>query len=293
MKITGIYCPIITPFVEGKVATDKLAENLDKWNATGLDGYVILGSTGEAIYLTPDEKMEVIKIARKHISSNKKFIVGTGYESTTETIEFTKQVADLGAELALVVTPHYYKALLFDECIYRYFVDVADKSPIPILLYNVPKFTGINMNPSLVVQLASHPNIVGIKDSADKISQLNQHLKITSSNFNVLIGNDTLLLPGLFMGAQGAVVALSNVVPNICVEILRLFNAGLYEKARLLYFKIEPLAKVLISTYGIAGIKAALNLLGYYGGQPRKPLLPLDQELVEKVRKLLEEVELL
>jgi 4-hydroxy-2-oxoglutarate aldolase len=293
MDFTGIYCPITTPFVGQKVATDKLVENLEKWNATDLAGYVILGSTGEAVYLTKSEKLEIVKSARVHVSGNKKLIVGTGHESTVETIEFTKQVAELGVDAILVLTPCYYKPHTGEEHFYNHFTAVADNSPLPVILYNVPKFTNVNMTLSLVERLASHPNIVAIKDSTNKMSQLIELLKLESSNFNVLIGNDTLFLPGLHMGARGAVLALSNVAAQTCVAIFNLYNDGMYAEAKTLYFKIIPLAKALTSKYGIPAIKAALDMLGFYGGPPRRPLLSIDENQKTEIHQLMEKADLL
>lgn len=293
MELTGIYCPIITPFVKDKVAADKIAENLQKWNATNLSGYVVLGSTGEVVYLSRSEKIEVIKSARSHVAGDKKVIVGTGHESTAETIEFTKLAADLGAEVALVVTPHYYKGQMDDDNLYRYFVSVADDSPIPILVYNVPKFTAIDMSPSVVTLLAQHPNIIGVKDSSGKISHLTEIIQKTSPDFYVLIGSYILLLPGLLMGAHGAVLAFANVASSDCVEIYRLLGEKSYDQAREIYLKLIPLAKTLTETYGIPGIKAALDLIGFYGGKPREPLSPLSHKKIDEVRMLLKEAELM
>lgn len=293
MELTGIYCPIITPFVKDKVAADKIAENLQKWNATNLSGYVVLGSTGEVVYLSRSEKIEVIKSARSHVAGDKKVIVGTGHESTAETIEFTKLAADLGAEVALVVTPHYYKGQMDDDNLYRYFVSVADDSPIPILVYNVPKFTAIDMSPSVVTLLAQHPNIIGVKDSSGKISHLTEIIQKTSPDFYVLIGSYILLLPGLLMGAHGAVLAFANVASSDCVEIYRLLGEKSYDQAREIYLKLIPLAKTLTETYGIPGIKAALDLIGFYGGKPREPLAPLSHKKIDEVRMLLKEAELM
>lgn len=293
MELSGIYCPITTPFVNDKVAPDKLAENLQKWNATKLNGYVILGSTGETVYLSKSEKVEAIKCALANRARDKKIIIGTGHESTAETIRFTKLVADYGVDGALVVTPHYYKNQMIEDSLYRYYISVADNSPIPILIYNVPKFTGLDISPSLVRKLAPHPNILGIKDSSNKMSHLTELIKDSTSNFHVLIGNYTLLLPGFLIGAKGAILAFANVAPYDCVEIYRLFSEKSYNQARKLYLRLIPLAKALTSTYGIPAIKAALDLLGFYGGKPREPLLTLSQEKIDEIYPLLKEAKLL
>ncbi|MFQ5866339.1 MAG: dihydrodipicolinate synthase family protein, partial [bacterium] len=159
--------------------------------------------------------------------------------------------------------------------------------------YNVPKFASIDISPALVRQLAPHPNVLGIKESSAKMSKLTELLHFATSNFHVLIGNDTLFLPGLFMGASGAILALSNVAPHACVEIYRLFGEKSYNQARQIYIKLIPLARILTKTYGIPAIKAALDLLGFYGGKPREPLLPLSPEKIDEIRTLLKQAELL
>ncbi len=293
MKLSGIYCPITTPFMDGKVATYKLAENLEKWNVTGLNGYVILGSTGEAAFLTRSEKIEIIKTARPHIAENKKVLVGTGCESTAETIRLTDLAAELGADGALVLTPHYYKDQISEDCFYRHFVSVADSAPIPIVLYNVPKFTGVDLTPAVISRLSEHPNIIGIKDSANKVSKLTEIMKNRASNFQVLLGSYSLFLPGLLLGAQGAILAVANVAAECCVRIYELCVEKSYAQAKQIYMKLLPLAKALTERYGIPAIKAALDLLGFYGGNPREPFLPLTPEKIDEINTLLKEAELL
>ncbi|MFQ5751091.1 MAG: dihydrodipicolinate synthase family protein [bacterium] len=293
MRLAGIYIPVTTPFVDNRIAIEKLAFNLEKWNAYDLDGYVILGSTGEAVYLSQPEKLELVKTARKYIPREKKMIVGTGLESTVATIEFTNRVSELGVDCALVLTPNYYKNQMQDEHLLYHFNSVADKSSLPVILYNVPKFTKIDLSSAVIKQLSSHANIIGIKDSTSNLTKLMELVKIEATNFSLLIGNASNYLCGLLMGAQGAILALCNIAPKECGQIYRLYNNKSYEDARQLFLKVLPLATNIIASFGIPAIKAALDLLGYYGGKPRPPLLPLSTNLLPEIRQHLIDAELL
>ena len=289
----GVFPPIPTPLAEGEVAHDKLSENIAQWNQTGLAGYVVLGSNGENVYLSEAEKRAVIATARKAIPSDKLLIVGTGRESTRLTIESTRTAADLGADGALVVTPSYYKGQMTPEALYRHYVSLADASPIPILVYNVPKFTGINIAPTLVARLAEYPRIVGIKDSAGNIGQLIEIIRLATPDFEVLVGNAPTYFSALGVGAVGAVLALANVAPRECVAIKELSDQGKLDEARALHFKLMPVGRAVTGQFGIGGLKAALDLLGYYGGHPRSPLFYPRPEEVEEICGILRQAGLL
>ena len=179
MKLSGVMPPITTPFQDGKLALDKLKNNFQKWNKTGLSGYLVLGSNGEAVYLNEKEKMKVVEISRESIPTSKIMLVGTGMESTQETIQFTNQVAKMGADYALVVTPSYFKGSMKPQILYDHFIAVAESSRIGILIYNVPQFTGINLEPEVVAKLSEHPNIIGIKDSSGNIGQLSEIIHLS------------------------------------------------------------------------------------------------------------------
>lgn len=289
----GVFPPIPTPLAEGEVAHDKLSENIAQWNQTGLAGYVVLGSNGENVYLSEAEKRAVIATAREAIPSDKLLIVGTGRESTRLTVESTQTAADLGADGALVVTPSYYKGQMTTEALYRHYTAVADASPIPILVYNVPKFTGLNIAPTLVARLAEHPRIVGMKDSAGNIGQLIEIIRLAPPDFEVLVGNAPTYFSALGVGAVGAVLALANVAPWECVAIKELSDQGKLDEARVLHFKLMPVGRAVTSQFGIGGLKAALDLLGYYGGHPRSPLFYPSSEEVEEIRGILRQAGLL
>lgn len=291
MKLSGVIPPIITPFKKGNLAVDKLKENFNKWNKTGLSGYLVLGSNGEAVYLNEKEKRKVIETSRELIPSTKVMIVGTGAESTQETIRFTNQAAKMGAEAGLVVTPSYFKGSMKPQLLYDHFIAVADSSKIGILLYNVPQFTGINLDAEVVAKLSNHPNIIGIKDSSGNIGQLSEIIHLSKKGFAVFVGSAPVFYPALCVGAVGGILAVANVVPDLCVQIQNLFGKGKLEEARSLQNRLTPLAKAVTVKYGIGGLKMAMDLAGYFGGEPRLPLRKSGSEVEEELKRLFQQLE--
>jgi len=287
MKLSGVMPPITTPFQDGKLASDKLKNNFQKWNKTGLSGYLVLGSNGEAVYLNEKEKIKVVEISRESIHTSKIMLVGTGMESTQETIQFTNQVAKMGADYALVVTPSYFKGSMKPQILYDHFIAVAESSRIGILIYNVPQFTGINLDPEVVAKLSEHPNIIGIKDSSGNIGQLSEIIHLSQKGFAVFVGSAPVLFPALCIGAVGGILAVANVVPQECVQIQNLFNKGKMGEARALQSRLTPLAKAVTTKYGIGGLKMAMDLAGYSGGNPRLPLKKPGKEVEEELKRLL------
>ncbi|MBI3780067.1 MAG: dihydrodipicolinate synthase family protein [candidate division NC10 bacterium] len=285
IMLKGVLPPIPTPFREdGEVAYDKLAENLERWNRTDLSGYLVTGSNGEFAALTEHEKMRIWEVARKHIPAQKRFLAGTGCETTRETIAMTKQAASAGAEAALVVTPWYNKGAMKSRELVAHFTAVADAAPIPILLYNVPQFTGVTMGSDAVAKLAEHPNIIGMKDSAGAMEVFAEYVRVTLPSFQIFIGSALSFYVALCLGARGGILALANIAPQECVLIQRLFEDGKQEEAKRLQLRLLPLARTVTSRFGIGGLKAAMSMRGYYGGPPRPPLLPPTAEEVEAVR---------
>lgn len=289
MDLSGVICPVVTPFVDNRFAPDQMARNLEKWHTSKVSGYAVLGSTGEVPLLTTDERIAVVRTARAHVDRNKTLIVGTGFESTTETIDFIKRISEVEVDGVLVITPHYYKAQMSDEVYVDHFSTIAEHSPVPIIVYNVPKFTGVDMSTSVISKLSSHANIVGIKDSTDKISKISDLSTYSSVDFTVLIGNFSLFFHGLFSGLSGAVLAVANFASNACVDIHKRFDAKDYEGARTLFMELKPIAERIVGKYGVPGVKAALDICGYYGGAPRKPLMPLSEIERSGLKKLLQE----
>lgn len=291
--IRGIFAPIPTPFVDEEVAYDKLAENLDKWGKTGLAGVVVMGSNGEAPYLEEDEKVELWAFTRKHFPKEKMVIAGTGQETTRATIRLTKKAADAGASAALVISPSYFKANMKEPALEQYYKDVADNSPIPVLVYNMPGNTGVNLSSSLVVRLSQHPNIVGVKDSSGNIVQISEIIAGAPKDFSVFAGSASFLLPALVMGAVGGTLATANVAPDLCVKVFELANAGRIQEAAEVQRSLLTLNALVTSKYGVAGLKAALDMIGYFGGLPRRPMLPAGDAEKAEIRKALEKLGLL
>lgn len=288
MKLAGVMPPITTPFQDGALALSKLKKNFQKWNRTGLSGYLVLGSNGEAVYLNERERLRVIETSRDSIPSSKIMMVGTGMESTQETIRFTNQAAKMGADCALVVTPSYFKGSMKPQILYDHFIAVAESSEIGILIYNVPQFTGINLEAEWVARLSEHPNIIGIKDSSGNIGQLSDIVSLSKKGFAVFVGSAPVFYPALCVGAIGGILAVANVVPETCVEIYKSFLHGKMDQAKELQNRLTPLAKAVTTQYGIGGLKMAMDLNGYFGGNPRPPLKRPEKEVEEKLKKLLE-----
>jgi 4-hydroxy-tetrahydrodipicolinate synthase len=287
MKLAGVMPPITTPFQDGKLALDKLKKNFQKWNKTGLSGYLVLGSNGEAVYLNEKEKIKVVEVSRESIPTSKIMLVGTGMESTQETILFTNQVAKIGADCALVVTPFYFKGSMKPQILYDHFIAIAESSRIGILIYNVPQFTGINLEPEVVAKLSEHSNIIGIKDSSGNIGQLSEMIHLSQKGFAVFVGSALVFFPALCVGAAGGILAVANVVPQECIRIQNLFNKGNLNEARALQGRLTPLAKAVTAKYGIGGLKVAMDLAGYFGGDPRPPLKKPGKEIQEELKQRL------
>jgi 4-hydroxy-2-oxoglutarate aldolase len=293
LDLHGIFPPITTPFINGKVAYDKLASNVEKWNRTGLKGFVVLGSNGEYVYLSEEEKRRVVDCVVQSAADEMLIIAGTGCESTAETLRLTEDCARLGAHAALVVTPQYYAGRMRESALMKHYSELADQSPLPILLYNVPKFTHINLAADFVARLSKHPNIVGIKDSSANVIQLGDVLNGVAGGFNVMIGTAGVLFAGLTLGCVGGVLALANIAPEHCVKIFKRVQAGDFEAARDLQLKMLPVNQAVTAVYGVPGLKAAMDMLGYFGGDPRLPLLPSSERERSEIEAILKKADLL
>jgi 4-hydroxy-2-oxoglutarate aldolase len=271
-KLKGIMPPIATPFINDEVAYKKLAQNFSKWNKNGLSGFVVMGSNGESVFLTRNEKLKLVEEVKKNISDDKLLIAGTGSDSIRETISLSNDAADRGADYVLILTPSFYKSEMKPAAYIKYFSAVADKTKIPVIIYNVPKFTGVDIEAETVAKLAEHKNIVGIKNSSENIRQTTEMIDQTPKDFAVIIGTASLLYAGLSSGAVGGILALANIVPNECVQIQKFVDEGKHTEALELQKKMLPVNKAITATYGVAGLKAAMDMLGYFGGEPRAPL---------------------
>ena len=290
ISMAGIFPPIPTPFTAtAELDLGALASNFEKWNRYPLSGYVILGTNGEFPYLNEAEKLAFLEAARKHIPSDKLFMAGVGCESTHSTIALVKKVAALGADIALLITPSYYKSKMDAAALTHYYQSVADASPLPVSIYNMPANTGVDMSAGLVIKLSQHPNFIGVKDSSGNVAKLGGILRHARPGFQVLAGSAGFLYPALCLGAIGGVLALSNIAPQQCCDLLNLFHQGRHEEAKELQLNLIASNDAVTARFGVAGLKAAMEMVGFYGGPPRSPLLPLNDEQKNTLRSILRE----
>ncbi len=290
----GIYAPIPTPFQNnGEVAWNKLGENLSWWGNTSLHGLVMAGTNGEAVLLDNEEKAKLFTFVRKSIPEGKKLIAGTGTESARETIRLNQAAAESGADAVLIITPNYFKGCMNDETLEKYFLHIADHSSLPIFLYNMPRNTNINMHAELVARLSHHPKIIGIKDSSGNIVQIGKIIEKTGPDFMVSAGSAGFLLPALLLGAGGGTLALANIMPEECVTLYNLFKEGKLDEARQLQLNLLEINDAVTARYGVAGLKAALDLIGHYGGPTRLPLLPVNDIEKGQLQSLMQQCRLI
>lgn len=286
-KLHGVYAPIPTPFEGGKVAYDKLEKNLEFWLNTNLEGIVVMGSNGEFVLLSSEEKVELIKFVCEKCKGKKPVIAGTGAESTEETIRLSQAAAEAGADAVLVVTPSYYKGSMTDPVLKRFYTDVADATPAPVILYNMPRNTGINISSKLVAELAKHPNIIGMKDSGGNIVQIQECVANTPADFNVFAGSASFLYTTLAVGGTGGTLALANILPNECAKVQELYEEGKVSESLELQNKLVEINNAVTAKYGVAGLKAAMDMIGLFGGEPKLPLLPLIETEMADLKAIL------
>jgi 4-hydroxy-2-oxoglutarate aldolase len=292
VDLSGVYPALTTPFDrDGAVSLSDLKHNIRMYNGTGMAGYVVLGSTGESVLLSHAEMDGILLAVREAAGKDKRLIAGTGAESTAETIEKTKHAAELGYEIALVKTPHYYKPAYKPQVLAQHYRRVADASPIPVLLYSVPVFTGLALESADVIALSDHPNIVGIKDSSGDVRRVAETVEGTPAGFQTLVGAAATILSCFAIGARGAILALACALPEKCVAVHQLFQQGEWEKAREVQLSLVRASKIMVSEMGIAGVKYAMDLREYRGGNPRLPLVPLQEEQKKRLSGLLASLE--
>ena len=290
-KVHGIFAPIATAFdASGEVDYSTFAENTVAFGATKLSGLVVLGSNGEFTLLSHEEKVKLVETARNHLPADKMIIAGTGCESFKETLQLTKECAAVGADVALVVTPNYYKKDMNEAALGNFYTMLADASPIPVMIYNMPGNSGVNVPSSLTLKLAAHPNITGIKDSGGNIVQISEVLAKAPEGFSVFAGSGSYLLATLLLGGVGGTLAVANVVPDYCAEIQENFEKGDLEKARKMQLALLPLNAAVTSRFGIGGMKAAMDMVGFKGGLPRLPILPAGEETRKEIARILKEL---
>ena len=293
-SFSGVFTPIITPFrADDTLDEAGLRANVARWMTTPLTGLVVLGSNGEAPQLDDEESDRVIDVVRQLMPRNRPMIVGTGRESTRASIAATRRAASLGADAVLVRTPAFFKSQMTSDVFVRHYTEVAEASPVPVLLYNVTMYTGVNLSPDAVAALATHPNIVGMKESGSDLVQIAEYIARTPDDFTLLAGSAMTLFPALCLGCDGAILALAALVPDACVAMTALVREGRVEEARALQRRLVPLGRAVGGAHGVPGLKAALDLLGYAGGPPRPPLRPVASQTVDALRTQLEALGLL
>jgi len=291
INLTGIYPPIPTPFNDDEsVAYDKFAANLERWLSWPLAGVVMPGSNSEAAHLTRDERLELWRICgQAAAATGKRFIAGTGADTTAETIALTEAAADLGATATLLLPPYFYKGAMSHEVLLTHFRAVADASPIPLLVYNVPAFTGVDFAPHTLLALAEHPRIIGMKDSSANVVKVATVLA-ARPDFQVLSGSASALLAFLSLGAVGGIMALANIAAEPLHQLVTAWENGRFTQARQIQLSLVNLNSAITARYGVPGLKHALDRIGLYGGPARRPLLPLAADARAEIDQLLEAV---
>jgi 4-hydroxy-2-oxoglutarate aldolase len=285
MKLQGIFPPIATPFDHaGNIYAAKVRHNIEKWNLTSLAGYVVCGSTGESVMLTAEEKVALFEMVAQYAAPDKLLIAGTGVESVRETVCLTNRAAELGYKAAMVRTPHYYKTMMGrPETQMLYYRAVADQSRIPLIIYNWPQTTGVDIAPEAVAQLSAHPNIIAIKESSGSLEKVMQMIREVRPGFQVLVGSAPTLWPSLLMGACGGILAYANAAPYSTIAIWEAYRTREEEAGRDWQNRIARAAALVTVKYGIPGLKHAMDVNGYYGGPPRLPLVPASAEAKREI----------
>jgi 4-hydroxy-2-oxoglutarate aldolase len=276
MQLNGIFAPLTTPFdFDGAIDLEHFAQNIARYNQTGLHGYVVNGSTGESVLLRWNEVFKLCQAARQAAGPGKLVIAGTAAESTAETIEHTNRAAALGCDAALVRTPHYFKPSMTEDALAEYYFRVAEAAGIPVIVYSIPIFTGITVEAPLLKRLSTHPNIVGIKDSSRSVARVAEYRAAVPEDFQILVGAPPTLYESLQQGAVGGILGIADVLPSECVEVVEAHGKHDASRAAAIQQTLGHASDEIASKYGIPGLKYAMDLLGYYGGLPRSPMLPV------------------
>jgi 4-hydroxy-2-oxoglutarate aldolase len=291
LNLKGLLLPITTPFNDAEeIDFSGLTMNLKSWNKAGVVGYVVLGSTGERVNLDESEYLRVIESARQSTPSELSFIVGAGQQSTRGTIQEIERATRAGAEAVLVITPNFYRPAITQAALIAYYTAVAEAAQVPVLLYSMPDLTGTRIEPETAAQLAEHDNIIAMKDSSNDVEQFRQTSELVGPDFAMMIGNGTVFADALRAGARGGILAVGCCAPQICLEIFQAFQANENDRATQLQERLTPLARAVTKTYGIGGLKAAMEMAGYAGGAVRSPLKRPNEGAVAEIRQLLNAV---
>jgi 4-hydroxy-2-oxoglutarate aldolase len=285
-ELSGVFAPMVTPFRDDRVWFEGLIDNVGKMNDTGLTGYFVLGTNGEYKSLSVAERFEVLRTVVKHRAKDKVVMAGMGFESTKETIEMTLRAAEEGADMVSLLMPHFFAKKMTPEALAGYITAVADASPAPVVLYNNPSVAaGVTIRADLIDLVKDHPNVIGIKDSSSETYRSN--LEAAGEKMCVLAGSAGYFLDLLKLGGTGGVLSLANVFPDACARLYTLFREGKAQEAEALNGSLVGLNKEVSGSFGVAGVKAAMDLCGFCGGVPRRPLPPLTGEQMETLKRSL------
>ena len=290
-NLSGIFPPLTTTFTDDQLDLNKLNNNVKKYEPKNLSGYVLFGSNGESVFLTRDEKIQIVSNLREQ--TKKILIAGTGSDSIKETISLTNEAAEKGANYALIISPSFFKSEMNHHSFLNYYYKVAESVMIPVIIYNVPKFTNVNIETETIIELAKHPNIAGLKESTEFTARISEIVANTPESFKVFVGTASVLYPGLMAGAVGGILALANIAPDECLQILLHNIAGKNKEALELQNRMIPVNRAITTKFGVAGLKAAMDLLGYEGGNPRLPLEPLNDAHIIELKMVLREASLI
>src|SRR5215212_4051028 len=284
VHLRGVYAPVVTPFRGDAVDLPAFVSNLTRYGRTKLAGIVVLGSNSEAPLLDDDESDQVVEAARSAVPRTQLLIAGTGRESTRGTIAATRRAAAAGADVVIVRTPAFFRSQIASEHFVAHYEAIADASPVPVLLYNVTVFTGVTLPVDAFARLAAHGNIIGIKESGPDLELLGKYVTEAPAGFAVLGGAHAALYAAVSIGARGGVLAVAGVIPDLCADLFELAAAGQHDQALALQRRLNPFCDIVGSRFGVAGLKAAVEVAGYAAGPPRGPLRPAPRDVVALIR---------
>jgi 4-hydroxy-2-oxoglutarate aldolase len=295
VRLAGLFVPIVTPFdpVSGEIAPVSFRENIRKWLKEPIDGYVLFGSNGEGALLDSDEKVRLTAFARELIPPGLPLVAGISAESTRGVAAEAKRLAREGADFLLVSPPSYFGASLSPGALADHYRRAADASPIPIIVYHIPKNTHVVLDPGLIAEVVRHPNIIALKDSSGDIKRFADYSNVCGKGCRLFIGNGSLLYTALELGAAGGIVGIGQFAAQLCAELISAFRAGQSTRAGEIQQRLIPVHKEIVGAHGPIGTKAALDLVGYTGGRPRPPLVPLTDKEQRRVAQVLREAGLL
>lgn len=290
IDLSGVFLPAVTPFLPGTWEVDipAMNENLRRWGEFPIQGVVIAGTTGEAVLLDEDERLSLVRAAKEALPPHILLTVGTGLESTRATIRLTRDVAEVGADAVLVQPPAYYKGAMTPEALREHYLSIGDASPVPVIIYQAPlRMSTLDLPTGLVAELSNHEKIVGIKDSRGNLDLVGELAEQCQPGFQILVGSGAHLYPGLEVGAVGGIVAVGNLAPEASGLLFQAFKAGRSSEAGRLQQQLGPVHNEVVGKIGVPGVKAALDLLGYRGGDPRPPIRPLSEARRGEVKEIL------